>query len=94
MVAGDDDGEVNEDDKGGGMYSLYPLHGTIFPINPAMASECWSVLSVLPYHIRYALYASWRQYGLGKAALLSHILPPKPLANIASEVTTGMTTKS
>jgi len=68
---------------------------SLFPFNPAMASECWSVLSLLPYHIRYALYASWRQYGLEKAALRSRVVTPapKPLANIASEVTTGIATK-
>ena len=66
---------------------------SLFPFNPAIASDLWSVLSLLPYHIRYALYAAWRKYGLEKAALGSTIDPPKPLAQIESEVTTGISTK-
>ena len=66
---------------------------SLFPFNPAIASDLWSVLSLLPYHIRYALYAAWRKYGLEKAALASTIDPPKPLAQIESEVTTGISTK-
>ena len=66
---------------------------SLFPFNPAIASELWSVLSLLPYQLRYALYASWRKHGLEKAALRSTIQPPKPLIQVESMVTTGMATK-
>ena len=66
---------------------------SLFPLNPAIASELWSVLSLLPYQIRYALYASWKKHGLGKAALRSMVQPPKPLAQVESEVNTGISTK-
>jgi len=66
---------------------------SLFPFNPAIASDLWSVLSLLPYHLRYALYAAWRKHGLEKAALRSMIEPRKSLAQIESEVTTGMSIK-
>lgn len=66
---------------------------SLFPYNPAIASELWSVLSTLSFHIRYALYATWRKHGLEKAALRSKVQPPKPFAQIESEVTTGISTK-
>lgn len=66
---------------------------SLFPFNPAIASELWSVLSLLSYQLRYALYASWRKHGLEKAALRSMVQPPKPLAHIESEVNTGISTK-
>lgn len=66
---------------------------SLFPYNPAIASELWSVLSTLSFHIRYALYATWRKHGLEKAALRSKVQPPKPLAQIESEVSTGISTK-
>jgi len=66
---------------------------SLFPFNPAIASDLWSVLSLLPYHLRYALYAAWRKHGLEKAALRSTIVPQKSLAQIESEVTTGMSIK-
>jgi len=66
---------------------------SLFPYNPAITSELWSVLSTLSYNIRYALYAAWRKHGLEKAALRSNVQPFKPLAQIESEVTTGISTK-
>jgi THO complex subunit 2 len=64
-----------------------------FPNNPAIASELWSVLMLLPYQIRYALYSSSRKLGLEKAALRSMSRPPKPLLQIESEVNTSISTK-
>jgi THO complex subunit 2 len=66
---------------------------SLFPFNPAIASELWAVLSLVSYPIRYALYASWRKHGLEKAALRSMVQPPKPLAQVESEVNTGISTK-
>jgi THO complex subunit 2 len=64
-----------------------------FPNNPAIASELWSVLELLPYQIRYALYGSSRKLGLEKAALRSMSRPLKPLFQIESEVNTSISTK-
>lgn len=66
---------------------------SLFPNNPAIATELWPVLSLLPYQIRYTLYSSWRKHGLEKAALRSMVQPPKPLAQVESEVNTGISTK-
>lgn len=64
-----------------------------FPNNPAIASELWSVLVLLPYQIRYALYGSSRKRGLEKSALRSMSRPPKPIFQIESEVNTSISTK-
>lgn len=64
-----------------------------FPHNPAIAFELWSVLSIIPYQIRYAFYSSSRKHGLEKAALRSIIRPSKPLSQIESEIETAISTK-
>ena len=55
-----------------------------------MSNELWALISLLPYPIRYELYASWRRHGLGKAALRSTIQPPKPLTQVESEIRTSV----
>jgi len=59
---------------------------SLFPSNPSISSELWSILDLLPYQTRYALYASWKKNGLEKSALKQ---PRKPLMQIESEVKTG-----
>ena len=93
------DGEVqlsdNEVDEEVFKFIERCLVGTLslFPLNPAIASDLWSILSLFPCHLRYALYFSWRKHGLEKAALRSTIEPSKPLAHVESEVSTGISTK-
>ncbi len=70
---------------------------SLFPYNPAISAELWNVLSVLPYQIRYAIYALWRENGLEKVALRSikknELFSHKPLKQIESEVMTSIETK-
>lgn len=70
---------------------------SLFPYNPAISAELWNVLSVLPYQIRYAMYALWRENGLEKVALRSikknELFSHKPLKQIESEVMTSIETK-
>jgi hypothetical protein len=35
--------------------------------NPAIASLCWSVISLFPFQIRFDMYSAWRGGGLGKS---------------------------
>jgi len=67
-----------------------------FPHNLSISDELWSVVSLLPYHIRYVLYDSWRGPGLEKAALTSSsstTYDDKPLVQIQSEVSTMIHTR-
>jgi THO complex subunit 2 len=69
---------------------------SLFPYNPAISSEVWSVISILPYEIRYAMYAFWREHGLEKAALRGKrdgLFPRKPLKQTESEIKTSLETK-
>jgi hypothetical protein len=71
---------------------------SLFPYNPAISSELWDVLSILPYQIRYAMYGLWSKYGLEKNALRQmikkgSIFLPKPLIQIQSEVQSSLETK-
>jgi THO complex subunit 2 len=63
---------------------------SLFAMKQDMSNELWAVISLLPYPIRYELYASWRRHGLGKAALRSTMKPPKPLAQVESEIRTSV----
>jgi len=70
---------------------------SLFPHNLSISDELWSVVSLLPYHIRYVLYDSWRRPGLEKAALTNNTpsspYNTKPLVQICSEVDTWMATR-
>ena len=70
---------------------------SLFPCNPAMSSEVWNVITILPYQIRYTMYSLWRKHGLAKTALRSisntALVPLKPLKQIQSEVQTSIATK-
>eukprot|EP00804_Cyclotella_cryptica_P017002 CCRYP_003263-RA/>CCRYP_003263-RA protein AED:0.01 eAED:0.01 QI:1784/1/1/1/1/1/4/343/1697 len=74
---------------------------SLFPSDPSLPRELWSVLQLLPYIIRYKLYASWRSPSLEKGALRSMSAQdvkagnfPKPLHCIESEIQTGIETRS
>ena len=74
---------------------------SLFPSDPALPRELWSVVQLLPYSIRYKLYSSWRSPALEKGALRSMTLQDvkscnfsKPLAVIESEIKTGIETRS
>jgi THO complex subunit 2 len=43
---------------------------SLFPSNPSVSMELWSVLQQLPYRIRYGLYRSWRGNGLERESLM------------------------
>ena len=74
---------------------------SLFPSNPDLSRELWSVLQLLPYSIRYKLYSAWRSPALEKGVLRS-MLPkdikagnfPKPLDCIESEIKTAIEAKS
>ncbi|KAL7537755.1 hypothetical protein ACHAWF_005888, partial [Thalassiosira exigua] len=70
---------------------------SLFAPDPALAGELWSALRVLPYRLRYRLYAAWRRPGLEKGALRamavnarSGNVPTKPLGIVESEIETGI----
>ena len=60
---------------------------SLFPSNPAISTELWSVLVLLPYDIRYRLYEGWKGSGLEKAGLVGG--GTKPLPNVESEMVAG-----
>ena len=60
---------------------------SLFPSNPAISTELWSVLTLLPYDIRYKLYESWKGSGLEKAGLIGG--GTKPLPNVEAEMVAG-----
>ncbi len=60
---------------------------SLFPSNPAISTELWSVLKLLPYDIRYKLYEGWKGSGLEKAGLIGG--GSKPLPNVESEMLAG-----
>ncbi|KAG7357559.1 transcription factor/nuclear export subunit protein [Nitzschia inconspicua] len=61
---------------------------SLFPSNPAITTELWSVLQLLPYPIRYKLYNEWKGLGLGRSGI-SSLAGGKPLPNVLSEVEAG-----
>jgi len=61
---------------------------SLFPSNPAISTELWSVLKILSYEIRYKLYDDWEGCGLEKAALFGQS-ETKPIPNIESEMIAG-----
>lgn len=74
---------------------------SLFPSDPSLSRELWSVLQLLPYTVRYRLYASWRSPSLEKGALRSMTAQdvkagnfPKPLHCIESEIQTGIESRS
>jgi THO complex subunit 2 len=74
---------------------------SLFPSDPSLSRELWSVVQLLPYTVRYKLYASWRSPSLEKGALRSMTAQdvkacnfPKPLHCIESEIQTGIETRS
>jgi THO complex subunit 2 len=60
---------------------------SLFPSNPAISTELWSVLELFPYDIRYKLYKGWKGSGLEKAGLIGG--GTKPLPNVESEMVAG-----
>ncbi len=60
---------------------------SLFPSNPAISTELWSVLKLLPYDIRYRLYEGWKGSGLEKGGLIGG--GSKPLPNVESEMVAG-----
>jgi THO complex subunit 2 len=70
---------------------------SLFPPDTTLPDELWSVLTNLPYDVRYKLYSTWRRPGLEKVSLrvmspkdVKIGTVPKPLANIESEIQTGI----
>jgi THO complex subunit 2 len=61
---------------------------SLFPSNPALSTELWAVLELLPYATRYRLYDDWRGAGLGNAGL-SMSATGKPFPNVESEIQAG-----
>ena len=62
---------------------------SLFPTNPAVATELWYVLKRCPYGTRYRLYEAWRGIGLEKAGLSSSPSGGKPLPNVLAEMEAG-----
>lgn len=71
---------------------------SLFASNPAISSELWSCIKVLPYDVRYQLYDCWKGQSLEKepcfdpATQVSHscLTNSKPLVLVESEVNTGI----
>jgi THO complex subunit 2 len=61
---------------------------SLFPSNPAVSTELWSVLTFLSYPTRYDLYQGWRGMGLERGGLGSSATG-KPLPNVLSEMEAG-----
>ncbi|KAL3903996.1 MAG: hypothetical protein SGILL_010236, partial [Bacillariaceae sp.] len=61
---------------------------SLFPSNPAISTELWSVLKCLSYPTRYDLYQGWRGMGLERGGL-SSTASGKPLPNVLSEMEAG-----
>ena len=75
----------------------------LFPQNPAVCHELWSILSILPYRVRYTLYDSVKSMGLEKDGLRGQLLvnkatgcgpPRKPLPQVESEMRAGVKVRS
>ena len=65
---------------------------SMFPANPSINAELWSVLSRIPYQTRYGMYGSSRLAGLEKSAL--RVNPrKKALPVIEAEVQSGIETR-
>jgi THO complex subunit 2 len=63
---------------------------SLFPSNPAISTELFSVLKILSYEIRYKLYEGWEGSGLEKAGLFGGAAGgTKPLPNVESEMVAG-----
>jgi THO complex subunit 2 len=62
---------------------------SLFPSNPAISTELWTVLKRLPYATRYRLYEDWRGAGLERAGLSSSPHNGKALQNVLSEMEAG-----
>jgi THO complex subunit 2 len=63
---------------------------SLFPSNPAISTELFSVLKILSYEIRYKLYEGWEGSGLEKAGLFGGATGgTKPLPNVESEMVAG-----
>lgn len=62
---------------------------SLFPANPALSMEIWSILRLFPYTSRYQLYRDWRGVGLEKAGLQLFGGNKKPLVMIESEMHAG-----
>lgn len=62
---------------------------SLFPSNPALSTELWELLNLLPYATRYRLYNDWIGPGLEntRGALSSNT---KPLPNLESEIRAGL----
>jgi len=60
---------------------------SVFGPNPALSSELWSVLQLLPYSRRYQLYNDWRGTGLEQEAL--HPTSTKSLVQAKCEMEAG-----
>lgn len=62
---------------------------SLFPANPSLSMEIWSILKLFPYTSRYHLYRDWRGIGLEKAGLQLFGEKKKPLALVESEMHAG-----
>lgn len=62
---------------------------SLFPANPSLAMEVWSILKLFPYTTRYQLYRDWRGVGLEKAGLQLFGEKKKTLVVVESEMHAG-----
>jgi len=62
---------------------------SLFPPNPTLPMEVWSILELFPYTTRYQLYRDWRGVGLEKAGLQLFGDKKKPLVVVESEMNAG-----
>ena len=62
---------------------------SLFPPNPSLPMEVWSILKLFPYTTRYRLYRDWRGVGLEKAGLQLFGEKKKPLVLVESEMNAG-----
>jgi THO complex subunit 2 N-terminus/Transcription- and export-related complex subunit len=68
---------------------------TLFPRDPALATDLWSVLKQLPYTTRYELYQAWEGVGLEKVGLRgSTPFSGKFLPLLKSECVAGKSARS
>lgn len=62
---------------------------SLFPANPSLSMEVWSILQLFHYTTRYQLYRDWRGVGLEKAGLQLFGEKKKPLVLVESEMHAG-----
>lgn len=62
---------------------------SLFPANPALSTELWSVLQQLPYATRYRLYEDWKGSGLERHGMGSSRTSGKPLPVVEREIEAG-----